>query len=84
MRVEFFGVPRQRVGIAEVEVEAETLGQLLLTLSHELPSLREFIENGRLVESFSANLNGDRFVDDPETQLRPSDCVLILSADVGG
>jgi molybdopterin converting factor small subunit len=32
MHVEFFGVPRERAGIAEIDVEADTLGRLLATL----------------------------------------------------
>jgi molybdopterin converting factor small subunit len=71
MYVEFLGVPRQRAGVAELVVEAGTLGQLLETLSDRLPS-------------FVANLNGDEFISDPGTPLRADDYVLILSADAGG
>ena len=84
MRVEFFGVPRQRAGISELEIKAETLGQMLMRVAAELPALRDFIRHDRLVPSFAANLNGDRFVEDPQTLLRENDCVLIISADAGG
>ena len=84
MHVEFLGVPRQRAGITELTVEARTLGQLLETLAHRLPSLAEVIVGGRLQPSFAANLNGDEFITDPGTPLRDNDCVLILSADAGG
>jgi molybdopterin converting factor small subunit len=84
MHVEFFGVPRQRAGISELEVRADTLGELLGTLAARIPSLGEFINADRLHPSFAANLNGDRFVDDPGTRLGADDCVLILSADAGG
>jgi len=84
MHVEFFGVPRQRAGISELEVQADTLGQLLGTLAARIPSLGEFISVDRLHPTFVANLNGDRFVDDPATRLGRDDCVLILSADAGG
>lgn len=84
MVVEFLGVPRQRAGITELTVDASTLGQLLETLSHRLPSLSEVIVAGRLQPSFAANLNGDEFIRDPGTPLRENDCVLILSADAGG
>jgi molybdopterin converting factor small subunit len=84
MHVEFFGVPRQRAGISELEVQADTLGQLLGTLAARIPSLGEFISVDRLHPTFVANLNGDRFVDDPGTRLGEDDCVLILSADAGG
>ena len=84
MRVELFGVPRERAGVAAVDVQAETLGQLLAALAMRFPALGECIDAGRLQPSFVANLNGDRFVSDPRTPLRQSDSVLILSADAGG
>jgi molybdopterin converting factor small subunit len=84
MHVEFLGVPRQRAGISELEVQADTLGQLLGTLAAQIPSLGELIALDRLHSSFVANLNGDRFVSDPGTPLGQDDCVLILSADAGG
>ena len=84
MHVEFLGVPRQRAGISEVEVQAHTLGQLLAMLAAKIPSLSELIATNRLHPAFVANLNGDQFVSDPETPLREHDCVLILSADAGG
>jgi molybdopterin converting factor small subunit len=70
MRVEFLGIPRERAGIAELELDANTLGDVVVA--------------GCLRSSFVANLNGDRFVTDPKTRLSSRDCVLILSADAGG
>ena len=84
MYVEFLGVPRQRAGVADLVVEARTLGQLLETLSERLPSLAEVIVGDRLQPSFAANLNGDEFISDPGTPLSEDDYVLILSADAGG
>jgi len=84
MHVEFFGVPRQRAGTSELEVQADTLGHLLGTLAAQIPSLNEIIDSNRLHASFVANLNGGQFVTDPETPLRDDDYVLILSADAGG
>jgi len=84
MRVEFFGVPRARAGVAELELQADTLGQLMTALEMRFPSLGELIAGDRLRSSFVANLNGDRFVSDPRTRLAEHDCVLILSADAGG
>jgi molybdopterin converting factor small subunit len=84
MRVEFLGIPRERAGVAELELQADTLGQLLATLAIRFPSLGELVESGRLRSSFLANLNGDQFVSDPRTELGEDDCVLILSADAGG
>jgi molybdopterin converting factor small subunit len=84
MHVEFFGVPRERAGVSELEVHADTLGQLLGMLAQRMPSLSEIIEDDRLHPAFVANLNGDRFVTDPSTPLCGDDSVLILSADAGG
>ena len=84
MHVEFLGIPRERAGVAELELQAETLGQLMVALERRFPALAELIDADRLRSSFLANLNGDQFVSDPHTRLRASDCVLILSADAGG
>jgi molybdopterin converting factor small subunit len=84
MHVEFLGVSRERAGIDEVDVQAATLGQLLGTLAVRMPALAELIAVDRLHPSLAANLNGDRFISDPQTPLRDEDCVLILSADAGG
>jgi molybdopterin converting factor small subunit len=84
MHVEFLGVSRDRAGTAEMDVEAETLGQLLGTLAARMPGLAELIVVDRLHPSLAANLNGDRFVCDPATPLGDDDRVLILSSDVGG
>ncbi len=84
MHVEFLGVPRQRAGISGLEVHADTLGQLLGTLAAQIPTLGDLIAVDRLHPAFVANLNGDRFVSDPGTQLGEDDRLLILSADAGG
>jgi molybdopterin converting factor small subunit len=84
MHVEFLAVSRRLAGVSEVEVQAETLGQLLGALAEQFPSLGRFIISNRLHPSFSANLNGNEFVSDPHTVLHQDDHVLILSADAGG
>ncbi len=84
MYVEFLGVPRQRAGISQLEVQADTLGELFGALAAQIPSLAELIVADRRHPAIVANLNGDRFVSDPETPLNQDDCVLILSADAGG
>ena len=70
--------------MAELDVNADTLGRLLGTLAARMPGLAELIVVDRLHPSMAASLNGDRFISDPETPLRDEDCVLILSADAGG
>jgi molybdopterin converting factor small subunit len=84
MHVEFLAVPRRLAGVSQVEVQAETLGQLLATLAAQFPSLGNFITVDRLHPAFIASLNGDQFVNDPRTALGENDRVLILSADAGG
>ena len=84
MHVEFLGVSRERAGIAELDVQAATLGQLLGTLAVRMPALADLIAVDRLHPSLTANLNGDRFISDPATPLADQDRVLILSSDVGG
>ena len=84
MYVEFLGIPRERAGIAELHVDADTLGQLLRTLVASYPGLRDLINDAAFHPSVAANLNGDAFVTDPGTRFSPNDHLLILSADVGG
>ena len=84
MHVEFFGVSRDRAGLAEMDVEANTLGRLLATLATRMPGLAELIDVDRLHPSLAASLNGDRFISDPETPLDEDDHVLIVSSDAGG
>lgn len=84
MQVEFLGVPRQRAGVSALDIDATTLGELVEALASRFPTLGELIEQDRLHPSLAANLNGDRFVNDPATPLAADDCLLILSSDVGG
>jgi len=84
VRVEFLGISRERAGVPELELDAETLGQLLVVLERRFPALCGVVDAGRLSSSFRANLNGDRFVSDPLTRFSADDCLLILSADAGG
>jgi molybdopterin converting factor small subunit len=84
MHVEFLGIPRERAGVPEVEIDAATLGQALTTLAARFPALRELITAGGLHGSVAASLNGDRFVTDPSTSLEAGDHLLLLSADAGG
>jgi molybdopterin converting factor small subunit len=84
MRVELLGLPRERIGVAVLDLEADTLGQLLVTLAARFPSFGDLVTGDGLEPSIVANLNGDRFITDPETPLDEHDSVLLLSADAGG
>jgi molybdopterin converting factor small subunit len=85
VHVELFGIPRERAGIAETTAEGSRLGEVLLDLARRYPRLGETcFEGGRLQAGYVVNLNGQRFVLDPATEVQPGDSLLILSADAGG
>jgi molybdopterin converting factor small subunit len=85
IRVEFFGIPRQRAGVANTDVQAASLGEALYLLGARFPHLREACLDGRSLRAgYLANLNGQRFVSDPATPLQQGDALLILGADSGG
>ena len=84
MYVEFLGIPRERAGLSEVEIDAHSLGELLDSLAARFPALTGLIEDARLHPSVAASLNGDEFVSDPGTRFDPDDHLILLSADVGG
>ena len=67
-----------------MELEADTLGQVLWELSARCPGLSELITPAGLHPSIVANLNGDEFVKSLDTRLADDDRLLILSADAGG
>lgn len=89
LRVEFFGIARQRAGVGHAELMladgGATLGNAFNLLTQRFPGLAgECIAGNRLRSGFSANLGGEQFVSEPTTPLRDGDCLLILSADAGG
>ena len=89
VRVEFYGIVRQRVGTSYCELEMADgplcLSQILRRLEQQYPALAsDCLQNGRLCTGYVANLDGQEFVMDPATPVRPGQTVLILSADAGG
>lgn len=83
--VEFFGIARRRTGIERLEVEAQSLGEVLDDLGRRYPDwASECLAGGTLSASYLANRNGNEFVRDRRTQLHDGDSLLILAADVGG
>jgi molybdopterin converting factor small subunit len=83
--VEFFGIARARAGVPSTVAYGNTLGELLLELSHRYPELAASCLDGRQFRpGYAANLGGNRFVTDPSTQLAAGDTVLLLSLDAGG
>lgn len=89
VHVEFYGIPRRRAGVAAVDVahgrQWLMLAELLAELAEQFPELSaDCLDSGRLREGVLANLNGERFVCEPEELVQAGDCVLLLSADAGG
>jgi molybdopterin converting factor small subunit len=84
--VEFYGVPRERAGKAEATVTgAGRLGDVLVELGASLPRWAETcLEGDRLRPGYVANVNGERFISDPDIALWPGDRLLIMAADAGG
>ena len=83
--VEFFGVARARAGVAECQVAGGRFREVICELSDRFPAWAEqCAEPDRLRRGYIANLNGQRFLNDPDTLIQPGDHLLILSADVGG
>lgn len=89
IKVEFFGIPRQRAQVAELTVEltepSPTLNNLLQQLTEQLPDFARYcVVDNRLADGYVANLDGKEFLSDASTTL-PSNCsILIMSADAGG
>jgi molybdopterin converting factor small subunit len=85
VEVELFGIPRARAGLARTSAAGENLGDVLADLAQRFPALAEACIEGRsLRPGFIVNLGAERFVTAPETLLRESDVVLLLSLDAGG
>jgi molybdopterin converting factor small subunit len=83
--VEFFGIPRQRAGCAELTVSAGTVSELLQRVEQSCPELKGLRQaDGRLSPHYLLSLDGQCFVTDMEQELQPGDRLLLLSADAGG
>jgi molybdopterin converting factor small subunit len=83
--VEFYGIPRQRAGRAELAVAARTVGELLEAVERDCPGLAGLRRpDGRLAAHYLLSIDGRQFVTDVRQELRPGDRVLLLSADAGG
>ena len=85
VRVEFYGIARQRAGVESIDVDASCLSEMIDRLSACLPRLAEScFDDQRLRPGYLANINGRNFTTDPNMPLSDGDCVMILSADAGG
>ena len=89
VRVEFFGIPRERTGTPETNIEvrgdAARLSDVFSELVNRYPRLAETcFESGRLRPEFRASIDGQRFVSDPDETVRTGEVILFMSADAGG
>ncbi len=85
VRIEFYGIPRQRAGVDSVDVDACSVAAALAALDVRIPEFaRACLSHGRLRAGYVANLNGRKFLSDPHTPLHDGDALLILSTDAGG
>ena len=87
--VEFFGIPRARVGVERVEVANERsqvpLSEVLLALADLLPDFAEScLDGSQLQSNFIASIDGHCFVQGDEAIVHDGQSILILSADAGG
>jgi molybdopterin converting factor small subunit len=83
--VEFYGIPRQRAGRAELAVAARTVADLLDAIERTCPGLTGLRRpDGRLSAHYLLSLEGREFLTDLSRELRPGERVLLLSADAGG
>ena len=88
IEIEFFGIPRQRAGVASARLELNALetnlGSVLQLLARQFPKLAEEPwQRGELGANVAANINGERFVRNPSETLRDGDQLLLLSAEAG-
>ena len=85
-RIEFYGIPRQRTGVAETTAGGSTLGDVLSELAVRYPAFAaECVAScGGLAPQVAASVGGERFVREPNTPLGEHEVLLIMSADSGG
>lgn len=88
IRVEFFGVARQRAGRPFTVLPLTgpaTLGSVIAELAAKFPQLAADCFSGdRLRPGYLANVDGERFVNDPAAPIDEHASLLIMSADAGG
>ena len=85
IQVELYGIPRARAGVAKTTANGDRLGDVLADLAGRFPELAETCIDGRRLRlGYTANLRGERFITDSETQLQEGDTLLLLTLDAGG
>jgi molybdopterin converting factor small subunit len=83
--VEFYGIPRQRAGRAELRVPAGSVADVLDAVARSCPQLSGLrLADGRLAPHYLLSRNGNRFVRDLAEPAEAGERLLLLSADAGG
>lgn len=83
--VEFYGIPRQRAGMAELAVEADSISAVLIAVRTRCPGLADLLTNtGQLSSHYLLSLDGTAFVGELMRPLSSGSRLLLLSADAGG
>ena len=89
IRVELYGIPRQRAGTDVMSVSADSsgvsLGDVLEVLAKQSPGLAAAcFDEGVLKKEYLASIDGETFITDPLVMLVPGQTLLLFSADAGG
>jgi molybdopterin converting factor small subunit len=85
IRVELFGIPRQRAGVATAVVDADTVADALRLLRVQHAGLADLLNgDGELSPHYLLSLDGVAFVRDLAAPLADHAKLLLLSADAGG
>jgi len=82
--VEFYGIPRQRAGRADLPIRADTVSDALAAVIKACPGLRDAVLHGKLTPHYRLSIDGTRFVTEMNERLLPGTRLLLLSADAGG
>lgn len=82
--IEFYGIPRQRAGCADLAVRANTVGDALAAVLKACPGLHDVFSDGKLAPHYRLSVDGQRFVTDMDERLQSGSRLLLMSADAGG
>jgi molybdopterin converting factor small subunit len=83
--VEFFGIPRQRAGMAQLALDAATAAEALALVERHCPRLAPLLQPDRqLTAHYLLSVDGQRFLNDLGERLSAGTHLLLLSADAGG
>ena len=82
--IEFYGIPRERAGRAELTVQAATVADALAAVQRHCPAWDDLRRDGRLAPHYRLSVDGQRFVTEMSERLTAGTRLLLLSADAGG